>query len=196
MKLSADGLKLIQSFEGLSLTAYRDASGWSIGYGHFGAKPGQTITRAEADRLFAADCIKYEAAVSLVTPAAKQHEFDAMVSLCYNVGTGDTKNRDGGFAGSTVARLHNMGDRQGAADAFRMWNKSEGKVNPTLVQRREKERAVYLNGYAPFTGGLPEPAKPAPVASSGSSGSKALASGAGLALLVMGLGLVLVLRGR
>lgn len=149
MKLSAHGRALIQGFEGLSLKAYPDASGYSIGYGHFGAKPGDVITRAEADRLFDQDVVKYEAAVSLVTPDALQHEFDAMTSLAYNIGTGNVAARDKGFAGSTVARLHNMGDRQGAADAFRMWNKSQGAVHQGLVKRREKERSVYLNGFTP-----------------------------------------------
>lgn len=165
MRLSSNGRALIQSFEGLSLTAYPDAGGYSIGYGHFGATPGQTITREEAERLFAQDLIKYEAAVSLTTLHATQNQFDAMVSLAYNVGTA-------GFSGSTVARLHNMGDFSGAADAFRMWNKSRGSVNQTLVARREKERGVYLAGYGYQTppSGQPEPSpthfpSPAPVQS-------------------------------
>jgi lysozyme len=150
MKLSPDGRSLIKSFEGLSLTAYPDAAGYSIGYGHFGAKPGDVITREEADRLFDQDVVKYELAVSLETPNANQQQFDAMTSLAYNIGTA-------GFADSTVARLHNMGDYQGAADAFRMWIKSQGKVHQGLVARREKERSIYLNGYSSPTH-FPEPA--------------------------------------
>jgi lysozyme len=142
MKLSPHGRALIQSFEGLSLTAYPDADGWSIGYGHFGAKPGGRITREEAEELFDRDLVKYETVVSLTTPRTTMQQFDAMVSLAYNVGTK-------GFADSTVARLHNMGDYQGAADAFRMWNKSQGVVHQGLVKRRERERDVYLNGYGP-----------------------------------------------
>jgi lysozyme len=140
VRLSDNGRKLIQGFEGLSLKAYKDADGYSIGYGHFGAKPGDVITREQADKLFDQDAVKYETAVSLTTPNATQQQFDAMTSLAYNIGTG-------GFAGSTVARLHNMGDWQGAADAFRMWNKSQGAVLPVLSARREQERGVYLNGY-------------------------------------------------
>ena len=150
MKLSANGRALIKSFEGLSLTAYPDAHGYSIGYGHFGAKPGDVITREEADRLFDQDVVKYEMAVSLTTPHATEQQFDAMTSLAYNVGAQ-------GFTDSTVARLHNMGDYAGAADAFRMWNKSQGKVHQGLVARREKERSVYLNGYSSPTH-FPEPA--------------------------------------
>lgn len=149
MRLSDNGRRLIQGFEGLSLKAYRDADGYSIGYGHYGAKAGDVITPAEAERLFAQDVAKYETAVSLATPVATQPQFDAMTSLAYNVGTA-------GFASSTVARLHNMGDYQGAADAFRLWNKSQGKVLPVLEQRREKERGVYLDGYPGY---YPQPAQ-------------------------------------
>src|SRR6185369_11051973 len=113
MKLSDQGRALIKGFEGLSLKAYPDTrKGYSIGYGHFGAKKDDVITRAEADRLFDQDAVKYEAA------------------LAYNIGTGDVAGGKGGFAGSTVARMHNMGDRQSAADAFLLWNKSDGAVNP------------------------------------------------------------------
>jgi len=151
MRLSDSGRTLIKGFEGLSLTAYPDTSkGYSIGYGHFGATKGQVITRQEADRLFDQDVAKYELAVSTTTPRALQHEFDAMVSLAYNIGTA-------GFAGSTVARLHNQGDRQGAADAFRMWKKSDGQDNPVLIKRREKERAFYLGSAVTPPGSIPTP---------------------------------------
>lgn len=166
MQLSANGRKLIQEFEGLSLKAYKDADGYSIGYGHYGAKAGDVIDRAEADRLFNQDVAKYEAAVSYIAPNATQNQFDAMVSLAYNIGTGNTSNRSGGFAGSTVARLHNMGDYAGAANAFRMWNKSQGAVLPVLTNRREKELAYYLNGPGSPWSTPPMSSNPAPVASS------------------------------
>jgi lysozyme len=140
MRLSDNGRKLIQGFEGLSLKAYKDADGYSIGYGHYGANPGDVISNAEAERLFDQDVAKYETAVSLTTPSASQQQFDAMTSLAYNIGTG-------GFGTSTVAKLHNMGDYAGAADAFRMWVKSQGATLPVLQQRRERERSVYVNGY-------------------------------------------------
>lgn len=156
MRLSQNGRTLIQSFEGLSLNAYPDAHGYSIGFGHFlGTDPShrhESITREEANRLFDQDVAKFEAAVSLKTPRAEQHQFDAMVSLAYNVGAG-------GFADSTVARLHNQGDVQGAADAFRMWNKSQGKVHEGLVKRRERERGIYLHGYTE-PGHYPTPLPP------------------------------------
>lgn len=163
-RLSADGRRLIQGFEGLSLKAYPDPPGdpqnrHSIGYGHSGAKPGDVISRDEAERLFDVDVLKYETAVALNAPIASQQQFDAMTSLAYNIGTA-------GFASSTVARKHNAGDYAGAADAFLLWVKAAGKEHPGLKARRQKERAIYLYGYGnPYTGGVP-PMTPAPAPSS------------------------------
>jgi lysozyme len=198
-RLSADGRRLIQGFEGLSLKAYPDTTkGYSIGYGHFGAKPGDVISRDEAERLFDLDVLKYETAVALNAPITTQPQFDAMTSLAYNIGTA-------GFINSTVLRLHKLGDYQGAADAFRMWKKSDGKDNPVLIKRRERERAIYLNGYGnPYTGGVP-PMTPAPAPSSpppmaagpfeAPAVPSSLAAGAGVAI-ALGVALVGLLLSR
>lgn len=149
MKLSAKGRRLIKGFESLSLTAYPDGDGHSIGYGHLGADEGDVITLSEAEALFDADVLKYEASVNdTVSRPMTQDQYDAMVSLAYNVGTA-------GFAGSTVARLMNAGNVAGAADAFRMWRMSEGQVDPVLVERREDERAYFLTGALPNPNGTP-----------------------------------------
>ena len=157
MRLSDNGRKLIQQFEGLSLKAYPDAGGYSIGYGHFGAKAGDVITREQADRLFDGDVAKFETAVSLTTPRASQDQFDAMTSLAYNIGTA-------AFAKSTLATKHNMGDYAGAADEFLRWNKSQGAVLPVLSRRRELERNAYLKGFegAPYTPAIPFDLSPKP----------------------------------
>lgn len=151
MRLSANGRKLIQQFEGLALNAYPDPPpppgeqprGYSIGYGHYGAKKGDVITRQKAEELFDQDVAKYELAVSLDAPNATQDQFDAMTSLTYNIGTG-------GFNKSTVRARHNMGDYAGAADAFKLFNKSQGNVLAVLTNRRAKERNVYLNGHGAY----------------------------------------------
>ena len=182
-RLSEAGRRLLQGFEGLSLSAYRDPpianaadQLWSIGYGHqLGKGPafsGRSITRDDAERLFDADVASRESAIALGTPTDVPHRFDALVSLAYNIGAG-------AFAESTVRRLHNAGDFAGAADAFRMWRKSGGEVNPVLVARREKERAVYLNGYAPFSA-PPAPAPAAPGASGEDGSGGAMLAGVGL----------------
>lgn len=188
MRLSPNGIALLQGFEGLSLTAYPDPKKpkvngqwapdqlWSIGYGHQlppgTVWEGHTITRAQADELFRQDVSSREDGVSLLAKAPSQHQFDALVSLAYNIGMAPSR-----FPGSTVLRLHNAGDYAGAADAFRMWNKSAGAVSPVLVDRRERERQIYLRGYGPFEPPASStPQSPAPSASSPSDGWSTTAS--------------------
>lgn len=186
MRLSTQGRELIKAFEGLSLTAYRDADGYSIGYGHYGAKAGDVISRAEADRLFDQDVRKFEDGVSRYAPVATQQQFDAMVSLAYNIGVGAPPGslHEGGFAASTVARKHNAGDYAGAAEAFGMWIKSQGAVLPVLVKRREREKQVYLNGHSGSSfdggGGAPSSAPSTPAAPPSSGAPPMLIAGVGL----------------
>jgi lysozyme len=139
--LTDSTLQTIIGFESFSALPYPDAGGYSIGYGHFmGASPTMSsINMADAYDLLRADVSGFSDAVkrAIVQPMT-QNQYDAMVSLAYNIGAA-------GFTSSTVARLFNAGDIQGAADAFRMWNKSQGSVSPALVARREQERALFLS---------------------------------------------------
>jgi lysozyme len=41
---------------------------------------------------------------------------------------------------------HNREDYEGAAEEFKKWNLSDGKVLAGLVTRRNDERALYLKG--------------------------------------------------
>jgi lysozyme len=76
--------------------------------------------------------------------ATTQGEFDAMVSLTYNIGVGSADpKKPGGFTRSSVLRLHKAGDKAGAAAAFQMWNKQAGKVLNGLTIRRAAEAALY-----------------------------------------------------
>lgn len=133
-------LQTIINFESFSATPYRDAAGWSIAYGHYMGKTPtmQNVTRDEGYEILRNDAqTARDAVMATINQPMTQNEFDAMVSLAYNIGAA-------GFGGSTVARLFNAGDKAGAANAFRMWNKSQGSVNASLVDRREKERAIFL----------------------------------------------------
>lgn len=142
--MSAHMRAMIEGWEGLSLTAYRDPVGiLTIGYGHTGpdVTEGQTITQQQADALLAGDLRKSETDVNDAVGDAPttQAQFDAMASLCYNIGIGN-------FQHSTVLRKHCESDYEHAADAFLLWNKAGGQVLPGLVKRREGERAVYRSG--------------------------------------------------
>ena len=141
MKISQAGLDIIKHYEGCRLTSYKCPAGvWTVGFGWTeGVTPGMTITRAQAEELLIRGVVSYEKAVQETIDDAKttQNQFDAMVSLCYNIGPAN-------FRKSTVAKQHKLGDYAAAADAFLMWNKAGGKVLAGLVKRREAERSLYL----------------------------------------------------
>jgi lysozyme len=139
LRINNAGLQIIKESEGLRLEAYNLGGQWLIGYGHSRtAKAGMTITESEAERLLREDVRASENAVkNMVEVPMNVNQFSAMVSLAYNLGSG-------GFAGSTVLEQINQGDYQGAADAFRNYNRAGGQVNEHLTERREKERTLFL----------------------------------------------------
>lgn len=146
-QINAAGLDLIKHFEGCELTAYQDAVGvWTIGWGHTGSevRAGLTITQSEADQLLDRDLDRFEEAVDRLTRGrATPDQFAAMVSLAFNVGAGD-----GGLKTSTLLRMHNDGDYEGAAAQFARWNKAGGRVLNGLTRRRAAEAELYRKGSA------------------------------------------------
>lgn len=144
MKLSQRGIDLIKQFEGYSSKAYPDpATGgapWTIGYGTTkGVKPGMVITAQQAEKMLRDDVAKFESGVSsLITAPTTQGQFDAMVSLAYNIGLGN-------FGKSTLLKKHNSRCYTCAADQFRVWNRANGKVMNGLTKRRAAERQVYMS---------------------------------------------------
>ena len=145
MKLSQRGIDFIKQFEGYSEKAYPDpATGgapYTAGYGHTGSdvKPGMTVTQAMADAWFDKDVEKFESGVSaLLTAPTTQPQFDAMVSLAYNIGLGN-------FGKSTLLKKHNAKCYQCAAGQFPLWNRAAGKVMNGLTRRRNAERDVYMS---------------------------------------------------
>lgn len=92
MELSQKIKQMIKGWEGCKLTAYRCPAGvLTIGYGHTGSDvtPGKTITQAEADRLFDADVRKFAEKVAPLFSGVvlNNNQFDALVSLSYNIGS-------------------------------------------------------------------------------------------------------------
>ena len=92
--VSTSGIDLICSIEGLKLKAYDDGGGvWTIGYGttiypnSIKVKRGDTCTIEQAKAYMAHDLKKFESAVNEVTVDLNQNQFDALVSLAYNIGT-------------------------------------------------------------------------------------------------------------
>lgn len=147
MQTSSAGRAAIMQREGVVLTAYLDSVGiLTIGVGHTSAAgppkvtKGMKITRAEADQILARDLRTFEAAVnSAVKIPLSQNEFDALVSLAFNIGAG-------AFKKSTLVKKLNAGDRKGAAEQFLVWVKAGGKTLQGLVNRRRSERLQFLSG--------------------------------------------------
>ncbi|HDS1237615.1 TPA: lysozyme [Pluralibacter gergoviae] len=149
MQVSDKGIELIKRFEGCSLTAYPDpgtgGAPWTIGYGWTGnvdgkpVRPGMKIDQSTADRLLRTGLVSYDQAVNkMLRVKVTQNQYDALVSLAYNIGTR-------ALSTSTLMKKLNAGDYSGAADEFLRWNKSGGKVMPGLTNRRKAEREVFLS---------------------------------------------------
>jgi lysozyme len=143
MRCSDSGIAFIREAEGCKLQAYKDGGGvWTIGVGHIkGVHQGQYITQFEADELLKMDLEDHDISLLLGDAQTSQNQFDAMSSLAFNIGID-------AFAGSTGLKRHKLGNFMGAANAFLMWNKDNGKVVPGLTRRREAERKLYLGEVA------------------------------------------------
>lgn len=137
-------LQLIREFEGLRLKAYQDSVGvWTIGYGTTRingepVKQGMEITKEKAEELLLEDVTAFANKIKpLITASVTTNQFNALVSLAYNIGVG-------AFGKSTLLKKLNSGDIFSAADQFLVWNKAGGKVLQGLVNRRKKERELFL----------------------------------------------------
>lgn len=138
LSLSAAGLVGLVGWEGYRDHAYIPVKGDvpTIGFGTTdGVKMGDTITPPVALGRALRDVQKFEGALrQCVTVPLAQHEYDAYVSLAYNIGPS-------AFCGSTLVRKLNAGDYAGACAEISRWNRSGGEVNIGLMYRRGKERA-------------------------------------------------------
>ena len=149
MDISQNGLKFIKDHEGCVLHPYNDAAGYAtIGIGRLIAKRPvneadkkqyAVFTETDALNLLHTDVSQFVQGVNtLVTNKdINQNQFDAMVSLAFNVGMGN-------FANSSVLRFTNTKQYDKASAAFLLWNKAGGKVLAGLTKRRQDEANLYL----------------------------------------------------
>lgn len=139
MAITKSTLSYITEEEGFRNKAYKDSKGlWTIGVGHLIKSDEKhlinaTLTDQEVEELLRSD-LKWcsEAVESAVRVPLQQHQFDALYSLCFNIG-------ETAFKRSTVVKRLNANDFQGAADAILMWNKPA-----VLEKRRKRERELFL----------------------------------------------------
>lgn len=158
MKTSEAGKKFIKLKEGLKLETYKCSSNVStIGYGHTGSDvhAGMKITVEEAERLFSMDLYVHENNVNkLVKVPLTQGQFDALVSLEFNIGYGS-------FKSSSILRLVNEKRYDEACKRFLFENpnaktpeekykgcwvfNNQKKVVAGLVQRRKEEQEMFAS---------------------------------------------------
>lgn len=158
MNVSDRGLKLIADFEGFAPYLYNDPVGHAtVGYGilvHTGnyheqrgvcaacdrwprrREPRDTwLTPAQGRALLVEKVKPYADAVLRTTRPLRQPEFDALTSLCYNIGPG-------GYLNSNVRMAVNR--NQDPCPALRQIVRgTDGVVYPGLVRRREAECVLF-----------------------------------------------------
>lgn len=143
--VSNNGIEFLIKEEGLILHPYKDSVGIpTIGVGctyyEDGSKVKMTdpsISRDRAISLFRNVLKNYELAVySTTRDDINQNQFDALVSICFNIGVG-------AFKGSTLLKRVNKDPNQlSIAEAFLMWRNAGGK--PILLKRRQREAELYF----------------------------------------------------
>lgn len=144
--ISQKGINFIAKEEGCVLHPYKDSVGvWTIGMGNTyyedNTKVKSTdppISQERAYKLFRNIIKTYETAVhSLTRDDINQNQFDALVSLCYNIGVN-------GFRKSTLLKKVNANPKDPSiTEAFKMWRSASGK--PILLPRRIREAKFYFS---------------------------------------------------
>lgn len=145
MKISNKGLVELVGHEGVCLSKYLDSVGvWTVGIGatkteipSISSWPlSRTITMQEAFELLGRSIIKYENAVNAaLIKEIPQHQFDALVSWCYNVGVGWVKK-------ASVIKLVNQN-----AAPIELYNALMLYKKPKeIISRRTKEAKLLAYG--------------------------------------------------
>jgi lysozyme len=140
--ISEQGLALLKRFEGFSATPYLCPAGkWTIGYGHvIGAGehfPPQGIDLDVAEELLKQDVnIAEHTVCRLVKSNITQNQFDALVSLVYNIGKE-------AFEKSALLRLLNQNYLNEAGDQFKRWIYAGGRQSEGLKRRRAAEFGLF-----------------------------------------------------
>ena len=146
MNITEKGYQLIKHYEGCKLHSYQDGVGvWTIGYGNtfypngVKVRANESITQNQAELMLPAVVARFEKTVTAcLFKAATPQQFDAMVSLCYNIGGAN-------FKRSSLVRLFNEGNSM-ASQYFLLYIKAGGKVVRGLENRRRSEKYLFDTG--------------------------------------------------
>lgn len=136
LSASAAALVGLLVHEGYKEEAYIPVKGDvpTIGFGTTkGVKMGDKTNPVKAVQRAYEDMQKFEGAIKrCVKVPLYQHEYDAYLSLLYNIG-------DGAFCNSTLVSLLNQGQYRQACEQILRWDKFQGKPLQGLTIRREQE---------------------------------------------------------
>jgi lysozyme len=146
VKVSERAIKLIKHHEGVRNRPYRcPANLWTCGVGHLigdgKSLPdswNRTFTEAEIDGLLKSDLRRFELGVHKMLPNVllRQHEFDAIISFCFNLGLGC-------FQRSTLRQALLRGDKKAAMESLVKYCRAGGKILRGLQIRRLDEKALF-----------------------------------------------------
>lgn len=144
MRASKEAIQLIKRFEGFSSSPYICAGGKvTVGYGttQISGKPinkyMEPISRQYAEELLMEDLKEFQEAIDrLVKAPLEQNQYDALLSLVYNIGIG-------AFKKSTLLRELNKGNYDKVPYELARWNKAGGKVLKGLTRRRAAEAELW-----------------------------------------------------
>ncbi|MBQ8293919.1 MAG: lysozyme [Alphaproteobacteria bacterium] len=165
MKVSNQGIEFLKRVEGCVIinnqhVIYDDATGQpvptgaelpigaTIGYGHLirrGEDFNQGLSEMAADTLLRADvAIAAHAVDNYIYMPLAQHQYDALVSLAFNIGVVN-------FKESTLVKYINDPKFYNSMypnpeRAWKAWNTSRGRVSRGLVNRRRAEWDMFARG--------------------------------------------------
>lgn len=151
------GLEFLKKQEGWMSLPYLDSAGFlTIGHGHLlskselmsgkirigydyvkwqaGLTPEQGKDLLDQDLNMVEGFLTYDAG----TGRLEDHEYDALCSFVYNVGTGS-------YLGSTLRKYLLIGRKDLAADELPRWKYAGGKTVKGLVKRRQAEKELWLH---------------------------------------------------
>lgn len=148
---SKEAYRLIKSFEGFRARAYKALKTekyYTIGYGHTSqhVKARDVVTIEDAEILLDKDVAMYSTLLATDCPNLTQSQYDALVSLIYNIGWYNFRHS------MTYVTCRNIGITTTPYDAARhiiLWTRSAGVVILGLQKRRIIE-ANYFLGYDRF----------------------------------------------
>jgi lysozyme len=146
VNVSKAAIALIKHHEGVRSRPYRcPANLFTVGVGHLigdgKSLPeswNRTFSQEEIDGLLKSDLRRFELGVHKMLPNVplRQHEFDAIISFCFNLGLGC-------FQRSTLRQALLRGDKKAAMESLVKYCRAGGKILRGLQIRRLDEKALF-----------------------------------------------------